>query len=64
MRLASNGKEHSMKQRHSEETVRHTDDQQNTGTHKKPGAPDEKGADRFGGSRAGSENVEPVQKEK
>ena len=53
-----------MKQSHTEETVRHTDDQQNTGTHKKPGAPDEKGADRFGGSRAGSENVEPARKEK
>ena len=37
-----------MKQPHTEETVRHTDDEQNTGTHKRPGAPDEKGADRFG----------------
>ena len=54
----------SVKQSHTEETVRHTDDQQNTGTHKEPGAPDEKGADRSGGSRAGSENVEPAQKEK
>jgi hypothetical protein len=54
----------SMKQPNTEETVRHTDDQQNTGTHKKPGAPDEKGADRFGGSRAGSENVEPTRKER
>ena len=53
-----------MKQNHAEETVRHTDDQQDTGTHKKPGASDEKGADRFGGSRAGSENVEPTRKEK
>jgi hypothetical protein len=53
-----------MKQPNTEETVRHTDDQQNTGTHKKPGAPDEKGADRFGGSRAGSENVEPTRKER
>jgi hypothetical protein len=25
-----------MKQPHTEETVRHTEDQQNTGTHKKP----------------------------
>jgi hypothetical protein len=49
-----------VKQPHTEETVRHTDDQQNTGTHKKPGAPDQKGADRFGGTRAGSENVEPA----
>lgn len=47
-----------MKQPHTERTVRHSDDEQNTGTRKKPGAPDEKGADRFGGSRAGKENVE------
>jgi hypothetical protein len=51
-----------VKQPHTEETVRHTHDQQNTGTHKKPKAPDEKGADRFGGTRAGSENVEPARK--
>jgi hypothetical protein len=57
-------KEISVKQPHTEETVRHSEDQQNTGTHKKPGAPDEKGADRFGGSRAGSENVEPARKDK
>ena len=38
-----------MKQPHTEETVRHTENEQNTGTHKKPGAPDAKGADRFGG---------------
>jgi hypothetical protein len=49
-----------MKQPHTEQTVRHTDDQQNTGTHKKPGAPDAKGADRFGGTRTGQENVEPA----
>lgn len=49
-----------VQQSHTEQTVQHTDDQQNTGTHKKPGAPDEKGADRFGGTRAGKENVEPV----
>lgn len=47
-----------MKQPHTEETVRHSDDQQNTGTHKKPGAEDAQGADRFGGTRAGQENVE------
>ncbi len=50
-----------MKQPHTEQTVSHTDDQQNTGTHKKPGAPDAKGADRFGGTRVGQENVEPVE---
>jgi hypothetical protein len=48
-----------MKQPHTEGSVEHTDDQQNTGNHKKPDAPDAKGADRFGGTRAGAENVEP-----
>ena len=52
-----------MKQPHTDETVRHSDDQQNTGTHKKAGTPDEKGADRFGGTRAGQENVEPREKD-
>ena len=51
-----------MKQPHTENTVRHTGDQQNTGTHKEPGSPEEKGADRFGGTRTGQENVEPVEK--
>ncbi|HEY0837264.1 MAG TPA: hypothetical protein VGE72_25350 [Azospirillum sp.] len=51
-----------MKQPHTEETVKHTDDQQNTGNHKKPDAPDAKGADRFGGTRAGAGNVEPADK--
>jgi hypothetical protein len=53
-----------MKQPHTEETVRHTEDQQNTGTHKKPGATDAKGADRFGGSRAGRQNVESETEQK
>jgi hypothetical protein len=47
-----------MKQPHTETTVDHTEDQQNTGNHKKPGAPDAGGADRFGGTRAGKENIE------
>jgi hypothetical protein len=47
-----------MKQPHTEQSVQHTEGQQNTGNHKKPGAPDEKGADRFGGTRTGAENVE------
>lgn len=47
-------------QPHTEETVERTDGQQDTGTHKKLGAPDSKGADRFGGTRAGQENVEPA----
>jgi len=36
----------------------HTETQQNTGNHKKPDAPDKHGADRFGGTRAGAENIE------
>jgi hypothetical protein len=32
--------------------------QQHTGNHPAPNAPDSKGADRFGGTRAGAENVE------
>ncbi len=49
-----------MKQPHTENTIKHTDDEQNTGNHKKPGAPDTDGADRFGGTRTGAENVEPA----
>lgn len=52
-------KERSVKQPHTEETIKHSDGEQNTGNHKKQGAPDAKGADRFGGTRAGAENVEP-----
>ena len=48
-----------MKQPHTEETIEHTDGQQDTGNHKKPGAPDAGGADKLGGTRAGAENVEP-----
>lgn len=50
-----------MKQPHTEETIEHTEDQQNTGNHKKPGAPDAGGADRFGGTRTGAETVEPTE---
>lgn len=49
-----------MQQPHTEETIEHTDGQQNTGNHKKPGAPDQGGADRFGGTRTGADNVEPA----
>lgn len=49
-----------MKQPHTEEAVEHTDGQQNTGNHKKPGTKEAKGADRFGGTRRGAENVEPT----
>ena len=47
-----------MEQKHTEETVSHTENDQNTGNHKKPGSPDAAGADRFGGTRAGADNVE------
>ena len=47
-----------MKQNHTEENIVHTNDDQNTGNHKAPDAVDAKGADRFGGTRSGSENVE------
>jgi hypothetical protein len=47
-----------MKQPHTEQSVEHTDNQQNTGNHKKPDAPDSHGADKFGGTRTGAENIE------
>ena len=49
-----------MKQPHTEQSIKHTDGQQNTGNHKEGGARDAGGADRFGGTRAGAENVEPA----
>ena len=49
-----------MKQPHTEQTIVHTDDQQNTGNHKVPGAPDAGGSDKLGGTRKGAENVEGV----
>ncbi len=47
-----------MKQPNTEQSIKHTDDEQNTGNHKEPDAKDSGGADRFGGTRAGAENVE------
>ncbi len=47
-----------MKQPHTEDAIVHTDDQQDTGNHKTPDAAEAKGADRFGGTRAGDKNVE------
>ena len=47
-----------MKQPHTEESIDHTDGQQDTGNHKKPGEPDAGGADKRGGTRAGAENLE------
>ncbi|MBV9538500.1 MAG: hypothetical protein JOY70_06170 [Acidisphaera sp.] len=45
-------------QPHTEESVAHSEGQQNTGNHHRPDAPDAGGADRFGGTRTGAENVE------
>ena len=53
-----------VKQPHTEETIDHTDGQQDTGNHKKPGAPDAGGADKLGGTRAGAENLEHPQDQK
>ena len=53
-----------MRQPGTEKDVKHTDDQQNTGNHKKPGTPEAGGADRFGGTRKGAENVENTKREK
>lgn len=47
-----------MEQPHTEQTIEHVEGQQDTGNHKKPDAPDAKGADKFGGTRKGAENVE------
>jgi len=47
-----------MKQPHTEETIVHTDDEQDTGNHKVPGAPDAGGADKFGGTRTGAGTLE------
>ena len=47
-----------MKQPHTETGIKHADNQQDTGNHKKPGTEGTDGADRFGGTRAGAENVE------
>lgn len=47
-----------MKQPHTEDDLRHTEDQQNTGNHKKPDSAEAGSADRLGGTRAGAENAE------
>ncbi len=49
-----------MKQPHTESGIQHTDDQQNTGNHPAPDNP-QGGPDKFGGTRAGAENVEGTQ---
>ena len=48
-----------MTEPHTETSVKHTDDQQNTGNHKKPGAPEAGKVDKIGGTRTGAENLEP-----
>ncbi len=53
-----------MQQPRTEQDVKHTDDQQDTGNHKKPGTPETGGADRFGGTRKGAENVEDTASKK
>ena len=53
-----------MQQPHTETSIEHTDGQQDTGNHKKPGTPDKDGADKFGGTRTGAENLEKVAPEK
>ena len=53
-----------MEQKHTEQTIDHTEGEQNTGNHKKPGAPDAGGSDKFGGTRVGAENLEKVAPEK
>ncbi len=47
-----------MEQKHTEQSIKHTDDEQNTGNHKVPGRPDAGGADKFGGTRTGASNLE------
>ncbi len=51
-----------MQQPHTEKSIEHSDGEQNTGNHKKPGSKDAEGADRFGGTRAGADNVEAEKK--
>ena len=51
-----------MQQPHTEETIEHTEGEQDTGNHKRPQEPDTGGADRHGGTRDGAENVEPTKR--
>ncbi len=55
--LPSIAQETIVKQPHTEQTIDHTDDQQNTGNHTSP-APDARGADRFGDADRGGERRE------
>ena len=51
-----------MKQKHTEGAIDHTDGEQNTGNHKVDDTASAKGADRFGGTRAGAQNIESSDK--
>jgi hypothetical protein len=53
-----------MQQPRTEADVEHTGGQQDTGNHYEPGTPEAGGPDRFGGTRAGAENVERVSPDK
>jgi hypothetical protein len=53
-----------MNRSETERDIERTKDQQDTGTHKKPGSKEQAGADRFGGTRAGQENVESANDQK
>lgn len=47
-----------MKQPHTEDQVVHTDDDQNTGNHKRRSASGARKPNEFGGTRTGTKNVE------
>lgn len=49
-----------MKTPHTETAIDHTDGQQNTGNHKKPGTEEAGRVDKIGGTRTGAKNVEPT----
>ncbi len=49
-----------MKTPHTETAIDHTDGQQNTGNHKKPGTREAGKLDEIGGTRTGATNVEPT----
>ncbi len=59
VRFAVQQKDDAMKQPHTEKGIEHTDDEQNTGNHKKTGDKEAGGADKLGGTRIGAKNVEP-----
>ncbi len=53
-----------MKQPHTEGQIVHTDDEQNTGNHKRYSASDARESDDLGGTRTGAENVEKLSSDK